>query len=134
MRQIKLAKQIQKDLGNILQRDGMALGGAQFITVSKVNVTADLSIARVFVTVMSPTLAEKVVTKLNENKGEIKHKLGKLLKNSLRKLPDIDFFYDDSLDYAEKIEKLLNDIKESDSQKPSSEDRFNPDEYKDLDL
>lgn len=134
MRQIRLAKQIQKDLGNILLRNGMSLGGAQFITVSSVDVTADLSIAKIYVTVMSPTQAESIVEKLNSNKSEIKNQLGKLLKNSLRKLPDIHFYYDTTLDYAEKIEKLLNEIKEEDQQKPQKENRFNPDEYKDLDI
>ena len=108
MRQQKIARLIQKDIGDIFSREGSSLSGGAMITVTKVKVTSDLSLARVYLSIFPPGKREGVIDKINNKKGEIRFKLGNKVKNQLRKVPDLEFFEDDSLDYIENIENLLN--------------------------
>lgn len=109
MRQQKVARLIQKDIGEIFNREGSFLSGGSMITVTKVKVTTDLSLARVYLSIFGPGKNENTIDVINSKKGEIRYKLGNMVKNQLRKVPDLEFFEDDSLDYIENIENLLND-------------------------
>lgn len=119
-RQAKVSKLLQKDLAVILQKNCRTWFSVSFITVSKVQVTADLSYAKVYVTFLNVDKPEEVVTMMNKKVGEIKHQLASLVKNQLRKLPDLNFFYDDTLDYVDKMEQLFREIKTPD--KPGDSD------------
>lgn len=107
-RQKKIAGVLQEDLAKILQemiRDSGQTG--IIISVSKVSVTVDLSIAKVYVSVFPSKNADGLVKELNEIKPKIKHQMALLTKNQLRKMPDLLFFNDDSLEYIERIEKAV---------------------------
>ncbi|MDN3723053.1 30S ribosome-binding factor RbfA [Aequorivita sp. SDUM287046] len=107
-RQKKIAGVLQNDLANVLQnmlREAGQLG--IIISVSKVGVTTDLSIAKVFVSVFPADKAENMVKELNKLKPQIKHQIAQLTKNQLRKMPDLSFYNDDSLEYIEKIDKAV---------------------------
>lgn len=107
-RQKKIAGVLQSDLANVLQnmlREAGQMG--IIISVSKVSVTTDLSIAKVFVSVFPSDKAEKIVAELNKLKPNIKHQIAQLTKNQLRKMPDLSFYNDDSLEYIEKIDKAV---------------------------
>ncbi len=78
------------------------------ITVTKVYVTADLSLARVYLSIFGKD-AQKVLQQVEMKGKEIRKQLGNRVKNQLRQVPDLRFFVDDSLDYIDKIDKLLND-------------------------
>ncbi len=78
------------------------------ITVTKVYVTADLSIARVYLSIFGKD-AQKVLQQVELKGKEIRKQLGYRVKNQLRQVPELRFFVDDSLDYIDKIDKLLND-------------------------
>ena len=108
MRQQKIARLIQKDIGDIFSREGSSLTAGAMLTVTKVKITSDLSLARVYLSIFPPAKREGVIDKINYKKGEIRFKLGNKVKNQLRKVPDLEFFEDDSLDYIENIENLLN--------------------------
>lgn len=110
-RQAKVAKLLQKELATILQKNCRMWFSVSFITVSKIQVTPDLSYAKVYVTFLDVDQPEDVVKLMNTKVGEVKNQLASKVKNQLRKLPSLSFFYDDTLDYVDKMEQLFKDIK-----------------------
>lgn len=116
-RQAKVSRLLQRELGVILQKNAQQLVNHAFITVTKVSVTIDLSHAKVYVSFMNHETPQPLVDKLNEHVGEVKLALGRVLKNEMRKLPSLTFFYDDRLDYADRIDDILNEIKKKDQDK-----------------
>jgi len=107
-RQKKIAGLLQEDLAKILQelmRNSGQLG--TIVSVSKVAVTVDLSIAKVYISVFPPAMSKQMVAEINELKPKIKHQMAMLTKNQLRKMPDLIFFNDDSLEYIEQIDKAV---------------------------
>ena len=107
-RQKKIAGVLQNDLANVLQNMLREMGQLGIlISVCKVNVTVDLSIAKIYVSVFPPDKAAAIVAELNEGKPKIKHQIAQLTKHQLRKMPDLTFFNDDSLEYIETIDKAV---------------------------
>ena len=107
-RQRKIAGIIQKDIAEVLQRaatDGGLLG--TLISVTKVAITTDLSIAKVYVSIFPPKEAKSLLEGITSNAQLIKHELAKRTKNQLRRVPELNFYLDDSLDYIERIEESL---------------------------
>ncbi|SFW64902.1 ribosome-binding factor A [Sinomicrobium oceani] len=107
-RQKKIAGVIQRDLADILQRaatDG-GLHGV-LISVTKVAVTVDLSIAKVYLSIFPNDKAAELIAGVQKSKAQIKHELARRTKNQLRRVPELDFYVDDSLEYIDKIEKSL---------------------------
>jgi len=107
-RQKKIAGVLQTDLAKVLQnmlRESGQLG--IIISVTKVSVTVDLSIAKVYVSVFPAEKAESITKELNTLKPKIKHTIAQLTKNQLRKMPDLSFYNDDSLEYINKIENAV---------------------------
>ncbi len=76
------------------------------ITVTKVYVTSDLSIARVYLSIFGKD-AKETIRQVEMKGKEIRKKLGIRVKDQLRQVPSLRFFIDDSLDYIENIENLL---------------------------
>ena len=107
-RQKKIAGVIQKDLADILQRAATD-GGMQgtLISVSKVYVTTDLSIAKVYVSIFPNNKAAELLEGLKSNEPLIKHELAQRTKHQLRRIPELSFYLDDSLEYIDNIEKSL---------------------------
>ena len=118
-RQKKIAGVLQNDLAkelqNLLRESGQT---GIIISVSKVNVSVDLSLAKVHVSVLPSDKANMIVTELNAIKPKIKHQIAQLTRHQLRKMPDLSFYNDDSLEYIDKIEKAVkgteDPIKDSD--------------------
>ena len=108
-RQLKYGRLIQKEISDLFLKEGKNYYGSSFITVTTVKVTPDLSIARIYVSTFHEK-GEDVLKKLYTHKREIRHKLGERIRNQARIIPDLEFFIDDSLDYAEKIDKIMKDI------------------------
>jgi len=107
-RQKKIGGIIQKDIVELLQR-AATNGGLKgtLISVSKVYITTDLSIAKVYVSIFPTDNAQKLLEGIRSNEPLIKHELAQRTKNQLRRVPNLTFYLDDSLDYIEKIEKSL---------------------------
>jgi len=107
-RQKKIAGVLQKDLASILQnmlKEAGQLG--IIISVSKVSVTVDLSQAKVYTSIFPADKADAIVNELNTVKPKIKHQIALLTKDQLRKMPDLQFYNDDSLEYISGIEKAV---------------------------
>ncbi len=103
----KVERLLQKELGTIFQRNTFSEFKNVLISVTVIRVSADLSVARVYLSVFPSTNADEVLKSIIENTGKIKYELGTKVRNQLRKIPDLKFFIDDSLDYANKIDNLL---------------------------
>ena len=107
-RQKKIAGVLQQDLANVLQNKLREAGQSGIlISVSKVSVTTDLSVAKVYVSVFPSTNAREITQELNGIKPKIKHEIAQLTKHQLRRMPELTFYNDDSLDYIEKIEDAV---------------------------
>ncbi len=107
-RQKKIGGVIQKDLVDILQGEVRKNGISNLvISVSKVVVTSDLSIATVHLSIFPQEKAAETLAAIKTNTPLIKHDLAQRVKLQLRKVPNLVFFIDDSLDYIEKIDKAL---------------------------
>lgn len=106
-RQLKVAREIQKDLAEIIRSKGMAAFGGAMVTVSEVRVSPDLSIAKTYVSIFPSAKAEAVMNILNEDMKAIRGELGHKVAKQLRIVPEIVFYLDTTLDYAEHIDELL---------------------------
>lgn len=108
--------QRQKKIGSVLQRDlvevlqGAATQGGMhgiIISVSKVKVTVDLSIAKVYLSIFPNNKAKDLLQGIRSNTPLIRHELAQRTKNQLRRMPNLEFFIDDSLEYIDRIEQSL---------------------------
>ncbi len=107
-RQKKIAGVLQKDLASILQSMLREAGQSGIIiSVSKVSVTVDLSVAKVYTSIFPADKANGIVQELNAVKPRIKHQIALLTKDQLRKMPDLQFYNDDSLEYIDGIVKAV---------------------------
>ncbi|MBG7629941.1 MAG: 30S ribosome-binding factor RbfA [Bacteroidetes bacterium] len=107
-RQKKIAGVLQKDLAEVLQhaaQDGMK---GVIISVTKVNVTSDLSQAKVFLSVFPQLKREIILKGVQENTATIRYELAKRTREQLRRMPNLLFYIDDSLDYIEDIDNALS--------------------------
>jgi len=108
-RQNKVSRLIQKDLGDIFQREGKSLFSNAMVTVTKVSVTSDLSLARVYLSLFTTTDKEVLIKSIQDHTGQFRYWLGKRIGKQVRAIPELQFFMDDSLDYIDNIEKLLDE-------------------------
>lgn len=106
-RQKKIAGVIQKDLAEVLQADARNGLRGVIISVSKVNVTADLGQAKAYLSVFPSNKREEVVKAIITNTVAVRHELAKRTRHQLRRMPNLLFFGDDSLDYIENIDASL---------------------------
>ena len=107
-RQKKIGGILQQDLADVLQKaatDGGLRG--VIISVSKVNVTTDLSMAKVYLSVFPNKEAKPLLEGIRSNKPLIRHELAQRTRNQLRRMPQLEFFIDDSLEYIDGIERSL---------------------------
>ena len=107
-RQKKIAGVLQNDLAVVLQK--MLYESGQLgiiISVTKVTVTTDLSLSKVYTSVFPSEKSDAVVKELNALKPKIKHQIAQKTKHQLRKMPDLAFYNDDSLEYINKLENAV---------------------------
>jgi len=105
-RQQKIARLIQKELGNIFLLYAKKMQGT-LISVTHVRVSSDLSIANVQLSLFPSARAKEIIDKINQDKKNIRFELGNAVRHQLRVIPDLAFHLDDTLDYLENIDKLL---------------------------
>ena len=107
-RQKKIAGVLQKDVADVIQ---LALREAGvtgiLVSVTKVNVTTDLSIAKVYLSVFPHQEGARILEEVNAVKTRIKHLVAQKTKNQLRRMPDVSYYIDDSLEYIDNIDKAL---------------------------
>ena len=106
-RQLKVARELQKHLAEIIRAKGMAAFGGAMVTVSEVRVSPDLSLAKVFVSIFPSDKQETVMALLEENVKSLRGSLGRVVGKQFRIVPELVFLLDTTLDYAEHIDQLL---------------------------
>jgi len=113
-RQLKIASVIQEAFTDILTREGRAIYGKAFVTLTKVWASSDLGLVRFYLSIYNAEDPDAVIRSFNEKKFELKRRLNEKLRNQLRIMPEIEFFRDETLDYAFHIEDVFKKIKEED--------------------
>ncbi len=110
VRQQKYAKLIQKELGELFQREGRNWYGPHFVTVTGVKITPDLGLARVHLSVFKAPKPLEILKNLKKHKTEVRLQLGRRIGKQARIIPELEFFIDDSLDYAEKMDAIFKNL------------------------
>lgn len=105
-RQVKIARLLQRELSEIFRRQTAAMGNV-IVSVSAVRVTPDLSIAKVYLSIFPPEKSNEILENIKRQSKTCRYELAQAVKQTLRKCPDLQFYLDDSLDYAENIDRLL---------------------------
>ncbi len=109
-RQQKVARQIQKDLGDIFQKEAKHLLDGAFVTITTVRVTQDLSIARAYLSVLPEEKKQLVLDNVTEYVKLIRQKLGERVRHQLRIVPNLQFYLDDTAEYAAKMDALFSGL------------------------
>jgi ribosome-binding factor A len=113
-RQQRIAQLLQEEFSSMLMSDIKSYLMGTFATLTFVNVSSDLGIARFNISILASSKKQEVIDNLNGNKAEIRKVLGNRMRSSLRIIPDLIFHLDDRLDYVDKMDDLFKKIKEED--------------------
>ena len=108
-RQQKIAKQIQKDMADIFQKEGATLVRGSLVTVTGVRVSPDFSYAKIYVSIFPFERSQELMERFSHQNWFLRRALGQRIRNQLKNIPEIQFFLDDSLEYIEHIEKALKE-------------------------
>ena len=106
-RQNKISRLVQREMAEILLKMNKTKFTGKLITVTIVRVTKDLGIARIYLSIFPSEYAEEILSDINFNNKQIRGELGRKVGKSLRIIPELEFYIDDSLDYIDNIDKLL---------------------------
>ncbi|RPA67440.1 30S ribosome-binding factor RbfA [Cyclobacteriaceae bacterium YHN15] len=120
-RQQKYSKLIQKEIGEIFQKEAKHILGNSFVTVSRVMVSPDLGVAKVYLSF----LLEKdkpIFEKINDKKSELRKHLGNRIGKSVRIIPELALFMDDSALYAQHMDKVISSLDIPEATDEDSED------------
>ena len=105
-RQSKVARLIQKELSEMFVAQTRQMHGV-LVSVSVCRISPDMSVCRVYLSVFPSERAEEIVGNINANQRQVRYELGSRMRHQLRIIPELKFFVDDSIDYAEHIDNLL---------------------------
>jgi ribosome-binding factor A len=129
-RQKQVAGLIQEEVNVILQRMGLTFIEGSMVSVASVKITPDLLEARIYFSIFnsnnpSEENSKAVLKKLEDKHWEVKKELAARIKHQLRRMPEVKFFIDDTLDHVFKMEELFKQIKQQEEGN-KSEDNSNP--------
>ncbi len=110
-RQLKIASVIKEAFTDILLREGKKIYGKALVTVTNVKVTSDLTLVRFYLSIYNTDNADAVLENFEAHKFELKKLLVDKLRHDLRRIPEIEFFKDDTLDYVYHMEDVFRKIK-----------------------
>lgn len=108
IRQSKVARLLQRELGDMFLVDAKTNYDGAMITVTTVRISSDLSSARVYLSLYATKDKPALLAKINSNSREIRHHLGSRIRKQVRIIPELHFMLDDSLDYIDRIDELLH--------------------------
>lgn len=122
-RQQKYSKLLQKELGEIFQKEAKPLVGNAMVTVVRVIMSPDLSVAKINLSLLLANNQE-LFDKINDHKKEIRKHLGRRIGKSVRIIPEIAFFIDESASYAQHMDMVISslDIPEAPEEDEEDED------------
>ncbi len=108
-RQRKIGRLIQKEMSEIFQREVREMIMGTLVSVTVARVSSDLGLAKIYLSIFPPQHKDDVYKNITHNSATLRYMLGQRVGKQLRVIPALQFFIDDSLDYIEKIDSLLND-------------------------
>lgn len=109
VRQQKVSRLLQKEMGTIIQQDLQHLCMRKMVSVTVVRVAPDLGFAKVYLSVFPVDKPKDTVAAFNDHMSEVTRTLYPRIKNQFRKMPELRFYLDDSLDYADRLNEILPD-------------------------
>ena len=109
-RQQKVAKLLLKDLGEIFQRDTRGILSGAFVTISDVQITPDLSIAFIYISMMLVKNRQELIDRINDRKSEIRRELGNKIGKQVRIIPDLKFYIDTIEEDATRIDSIIDEL------------------------
>ena len=107
VRQNKIARLLQKELANYFQAESRNLLPGKMITVTAVRVSPDLGVAKVYLSIFPHKPEEALIEQVTNHGKQIRNALGQNIRHQVRIIPELVFYIDDSMDYAERIDRLL---------------------------
>lgn len=108
-RQNKISRLVQREMADILLKLNKSKFTGKLITVTVVRVTKDLGIARIYLSIYPSEFAQEILSDIQFNSKQLRGELGRRVGKSLRVIPELEFYIDDSLDYIDNINKLLHE-------------------------
>ena len=112
----RLAAQLRTDLADVLREHYQPPGA--FVSVTRVVVTADLSLAKVYLSVYAPGRElTPIFERIDQHQDEIRHQLAARIRHQVRRIPDLMFFMDDAAEYADRIEELFRKVSDDREEK-----------------
>jgi len=120
-RQKQVGGLIQEEINAIFQRLGLSFINGAMVSISNVKITPDLLEARIYLSVYNAQDSKAVFEKIEERAWEIKKELASRIKHQVRRIPELKFFPDDTLEHVFKMEELFRQIKEQESQRKPGE-------------
>lgn len=118
-RQKQVGKLLQQELSDIFQREGLNVTGGGMISISSVKMTPDLLEARIYLSIFNIAEPVQMLDKVKEKGRDIKKQLASRVKNQLRRIPELQFYLDDTLDYVFKMEELFRKINDDEAKRGS---------------
>ncbi len=112
-RQKKIGQLIQDEMGVFLQKEGANYYGSRFVTVTDAQVSPDLQICRIFVSVLDKDQGQIVVDALNNHIKDIRKRFGAIMRKTLRIIPEITFYLDDTLEQVFRLEEIFKENKKA---------------------
>ncbi|MBT8191269.1 MAG: 30S ribosome-binding factor RbfA [Saprospiraceae bacterium] len=113
-RQKQTAEVIRRHFGNVLLDQGSYIYGEAFVTITKVQVTPDISLAKIYLSVFNTNDKEGVIEKIRENVSTLKRDLGHRIRKHVRRIPQISFYNDDTLDEMYRLNQLFDKLYDQD--------------------
>ncbi len=110
LRTEKISRAIQRDLAPILSRYCAGKLPGQMVTVIEVKATADLGLTKVYVSILGSKDREASLRVIEMHNKEIRLELAKEIGKRIRKIPELNFYLDNTMDHAERINKLLDNL------------------------
>jgi ribosome-binding factor A len=107
-RQKRISRLIQKEMGEIFRIEIREIVRGTMVSVTNARVTSDMSIAKIYISIFPGEHKEEILENIVHNNTKIRYLLGQKVGKQLRIIPELQFFIDDSLDYIDNIDRLLN--------------------------
>ena len=121
-RQQKFAGVLQEELAQVFQREGGAFLPNTLVTITRVRVSPDLAVAKIYLSFFNTSNTTLSINTVNAHAGEIRYKLGARIRHQVRVVPELTFFVDDTNEYVERMDHLFDKIAKEPRQKEEGEE------------
>ncbi|MDX1684480.1 MAG: 30S ribosome-binding factor RbfA [Saprospiraceae bacterium] len=111
-RQLQVAETIKRNFSLVLQSEGNYIYGSPLVTVTNVVMSPDLMLAKIYLSVFKSDNKQGVILMLEENNTRLRQSLAQRIKNQVRRVPEIDFYLDDTLDESYRLDALFKRLRE----------------------